>query len=95
MCVIQMYSILQLNTIGHKTLTHSRRIVQDPHAISLNECFSAELDVSDVPEAGQEPFADQHVAMSCVIAMPILVESQQDGHATTIGGTSSISFCRS
>lgn len=53
------------------TLTHSRCVVEDPHAISLYESFSAKFDVGDVPEADQKPFANKHMAMPCIIAMPI------------------------
>lgn len=56
--------------------THSGRVVKDPHAISLYEGFPAQLGVGYVPEAGQQPFANQHVAMPRVVAVPVLVQSQ-------------------
>lgn len=55
-------------------VTHGGQVVQDPHAVSVYESFSANLNVSDVPEADQQPFADQRVAVSRVIAMPVLVQ---------------------
>ena len=74
-------------------LTHSGWVVEDPHAICFYERLPAELDVDDVSDADQKPFANQHVAMPCVIAMPIQVQSKQGRHVSGVHRTASISFC--
>lgn len=89
-CVVQLP---QRHTVRLRPGTHGGGVVQDPHAIGLDEGFPAQLDVGDVPEAGQQPFADQHVAMPRVVAVPVLVERQQDGHATAVGGSPCIRLC--
>lgn len=75
--------------------THSRRVVKDPHAIGLYEGFPAQLDVGYVPQAGQQPFANQHMAMPRVIAVPVLVQSQYDRYLMAIHCTPSIHLCTS
>ena len=78
----------------YKILSHNGRVVENSHAAGVDECFPAKLDVGDVPEAGQQPFANQHVAMPCVVSVPILVQYKQDRHMSTVHSTPSISFCR-
>lgn len=85
--------ILHRSTVRRQPRTHGGCVVQDPHAVGLDEGFSAQLDVGDVPEAGQQPFADQHVAVPRVVAVPVLVESQQGGHAAAVGGAPCIRLC--
>lgn len=73
-------------------VTHSGCIVEYPHAIGLYESLPAQFDVGDVPKAGQQAFADQHMALPCVIAVPVLVHRQQGGHVCTVHCTTSICF---
>lgn len=74
-------------------LTHGGGVVEDPHAVSLYEGLSAELDVGNVLEADQQAFTYQHMAMPRVIAMPIQVQSKQDRHVVAIHCTASICLC--
>lgn len=57
------------------TVTHCGWSEEDPHAISFYECFPTKLNIGDVPEAAQQPFANKHVAMPSVFAMPVQVQS--------------------
>lgn len=72
--------------------THSGCVVKDPHAISLYEGFPAQLDVGYVAEAGQQTFANQHVAMPRVVPVPVLVQSQYDRYMAAVHCTPSVHF---
>lgn len=55
-------------------LSYSGCVIKDPHPTGVYEGLPAQLNVSDVFDASQDALADDHMAVTCVIAMPILVD---------------------
>ena len=69
-------------------------VVEDSHAVGLDEGSPAALDVGDVPEAGQQALPDQHVPLSGVVAVPVLVGEQQDGDVPSVHRPPRVGLCK-
>ncbi len=60
----------------YPTLSYSGCVIKDPHPIGVYEGLPAKLNVSEVFDASQNALADDHMAVTCVIAVPILVDCE-------------------
>lgn len=60
--------------------THSGGVVEDSHPVSVDKGLAAQLDVGDVLQAAQDALADEYVAVARIVAVPILIDVQQDGN---------------
>lgn len=69
----------------HKTLfSYSRGVVENPHAICVDEGLPAQLDVGDVFDATQNALANEHVSVARVIAVPVLIDGEQNWHVSPV-----------
>lgn len=57
---------------------------KDLHALSCQEGLPARPEVGNMPEAKQKRPADQHVGIGRVMAVPVLMQPEQDGDIASV-----------
>lgn len=68
-----------------KTLfSYSRGVVENPHAIRVDEGLPAQLDIGEVFDATQNAFANEHMSVARVIAVPVLIDGEQNWHVPPV-----------